>query len=198
MKTTTEQKEILKVLTENATPKPVEKPSNEIEVVIPDWHTIASTYTEALQKVLNALKATRPFVNYREGQIDDKHIREFPTKAEAFKKMKAKDGFYTLKVQMGEKFKGVSVEDARNQMTGKEFPLGAYEIGCILLTHPEILQKYEDLWIDCAGDEYSYSAAGVFPRSLYFYFGGGFLEFGRRYVDFASDYYGSVSGFFPQ
>jgi hypothetical protein len=43
----------------------------------------------------------------------------------------------------------------------------------MLLTHPERLQHHDDLWIDCAGDEYDYpNADGQFGDSSFSDLGG--------------------------
>jgi hypothetical protein len=83
-------------------------------------------------------------------------------------------------------------------MNANEFGLGAFAIGIMILTHPERLQHYDDLWIDCAGDEFAPDADGVFSRSPYFEFDGGRVEFGSGWVDDAHDYCGSASGLVSQ
>lgn len=80
----------------------------------------------------------------------------------------------------------------------RQFGFGAFEIGIMLLTHADRLQNYDDLWIDCAGDEYSFEADGRFPLAPIFRFRGGVLGFDTRVVAYAHDHYGSSSGFSPQ
>lgn len=200
MKTITDQKEILKALTEGAKPAPIpEKTETTLEVVIPTWQSIANTYSEAVQKALDAIKATRPFYNWRESQIDEKYLKESKEKIKAFKKLPVEDNFITLKVQMGSKYKGKSVEEVRKLIAKNgEILLGAYEVACIVLTHPEILQKYEDLWIGCPGDEFSPDDDGVFSWAPYFDFSGGKVGFDAKGVSRASVYCGSASGLSPQ
>jgi hypothetical protein len=79
-----------------------------------------------------------------------------------------------------------------------EFGFGAYETGIILLTHPERLQHLDDLWIDCAGDEYAPFAVGRFSGAPYFRFRGGEVKFGTHAVDDPSEFYGSASAVPPQ
>jgi hypothetical protein len=82
--------------------------------------------------------------------------------------------------------------------TAHEFGLGAFAIGSMLLTHPIRLKHYDDLWIDCAGDEWSPDGVGVFSRSPDFSFRDGEVWFGTSVVGFAFDDYGAASGFPPQ
>lgn len=68
----------------------------------------------------------------------------------------------------------------------------------MLLTHPERLVSYDDLWIDCAGDEYAPVAVGGFSGAPFFSFVGGEVEFAADWFDDARSDYGSASGFLPQ
>jgi hypothetical protein len=81
---------------------------------------------------------------------------------------------------------------------GSEFPLDAYEVLQMVLTHENRLQHYDDLWIDLPGGEYSPDAGGVFECALYVKFHGDDLRFGYGVAGYASIYYGSASGFLPQ
>lgn len=156
--------------------------------LIPHWSKIAPTYNEALQKVLDAIKSTRPFYNWREGKLDTSYLRQSPLKKVIPEIVSA---------QFGMNHKGESVERMRSNKK-EELLFGAYEVGIMLLTHPDRLTKYEDLFIDCSGDEYSYDAGSDFSDAPYFYWGDGKLYFDMKFVDDACGYFGSVSGFGSQ
>lgn len=155
--------------------------------LIPSWRKIAPTYPEAVQKALNALKSTRPFYNLQEGQIDAKHLRQ---RTELKQEI--------IAAQFGEMFKGSSIYDVRISVEAKrnsQVLFGTYEVAIMLLTHPDRLTKYEDLWIDCPNDEWSWNGDGDFSLAPVFGFGGGDLRFVAGCVDGARDGYGSGSGF---
>lgn len=181
-----------------------ERPANsEGYFAIPAWQSIAATYNEAVVKVLDALKKQRKgkFANYRDGQLGPDQFRESDTKRLAFEQLrKAQQGYDVLVVaaQFGFRHRGRSVRRARAIMGGNEFGLGAFEIGIMLLAHPDRLMNFDDLWIDCAGDEYSPDAFGQFERAPYFCFSVGELEFDASWVSDAVGCYGSASGFSPQ
>lgn len=160
------------------------------------WSKIAPTYAQAVQKRLDELKASRPFYNWREGQIDDNHLRETKEKLKGMKTV-TKKGIVTIEVQLGHKWKGKSVEYVRKYYTEGEIGLGAYEMATILLINPAILKSNNDLFIDCPGDEWSYND-GDFSECPYFSFGDGEAEFRSYGVSSASGYFGSASGFVPQ
>jgi hypothetical protein len=167
-----------------------------------------TTYSEALLKVLDTIKQTRNgnFVNYREGQIDEKHLRQSVRTQRFWKELSEAQGnpdILIVYAQFGIRHRGRSVRRAIEVFLGNEFGLGAFAVGIMLLTHPERLMNYDDLWIDCAGDEFDDPDSDVrFGRSpclrFLFLFGDDEVEFSARYVGGASDDYGSASGLAPQ
>ncbi len=180
-----------------------ERPANsEGWFAIPRWQTIASTYGEAVQTVLDALKKQRgKLENYRKGQLGPEYLRETNRKRLAFEKLASEQtgrDVLVVAAQFGLRHRGRSVRRARVVMGGGEFGLGAFEILIMLLTHPERLANYDDLWIDCAGDEYSPDAVGQFEYAPYVHFDGGQLKFDTHWFAYAYGYCGSASGFSPQ
>jgi hypothetical protein len=171
---------------------------------IPKWQSLAPTYGEAVELVLAALQEQRgggKFVNFRKGELGPKRLRETSKKAVAFKALAEQQKGHDILVvdaQFGIEHRGESVRRARAVFQGNEFGLGAFEIGIMLLTHPDRLAHYDDLWIDCAGDEYSFDADGQFLRAPDFYFNDGQLQFDAGDVTRAFALYGSASGFLRQ
>ncbi len=167
---------------------------------IPRWEKIAPTYGEAVQKVLDLIKKTRDgkFYNYREGQIDEKHLRQSKKSEKMFQKIGQNQKNYDILIipaQFGINHRGRSVRRALEVMRASEFGLGAFAVGIMILTHPERLQNYDDLWIDCAGDEFSLKADGDFSWAPFFIFDGGDVEFCAGWVGGVLFFYGSASGF---
>lgn len=203
MNTKTEQLNILKkhfkklkyVQTDVHTPEGFEGVA-----VIPKWQKVAKTYPEACRKVWDLLKEKRS-PNWCGVIFDDKHIRRLKGTDEALVALDQKGDFYTLSVQMGTKHKGKSVNDARNFVAGRndELLLGVFEVGCILLTHPEIL-KYRGVFegIDCSGDEYAPGGGGAFSKSLGFLVYDGEFGFDWGLLDGALDYFGTAAASLPQ
>jgi len=178
-------------------------PNAEGWFAIPRWEKIAPTYGEAVQKVLDLIKQTRngAFYNYRDGQLGPQYLRQSQKSAKAFQKLgdEQKDhDILVVPAQFGLRHRGRSVRRAREVMNANEFGLGAFAVGIMILTHPERLMNYDDLWIDCAGDEFAPDADGDFSGSPYFGFGVDFVRFGARWVGDASDYCGSASGLVSQ
>lgn len=177
-------------------------PNAEGWFAIPRWQSVGKTYEEALQKVLDLIKQQRgSFYNYCEGQLGEQYLRRLERSAKKLEILgEAQKGYDILVVaaQFGLRHRGRSVRRAREVFMANEFGLGAFEIACMILTHQDRLANYDDLWIDCAGDEYAPDADGRFSRAPYFYFSDGEVWFGTCYVDDASEHYGSASAFLPQ
>jgi hypothetical protein len=178
-------------------------PNAEGWFTIPRWEKIAPTYGEAVQKVLDLIKQTRKgaFYNYREDQLGPQYLRQSTKASKAFQKLgnEQKDhDILVVSAQFGLRHRGRSVRRAREVMNASEFGLGTYVVGIMILTHPERLQHYDDLWIDCAGDEFAPDADGVFSLSPCFRFDVGKVEFGTAWVDLTDDCYGSASGLVSQ
>ena len=120
--------------------------------------------------------------------------------ASVFQKLaEEQNGFDILVVaaQFGLRHRGRSVRRVREILLGNEFGLGAFAVGIMLLAYPELLAHYDDLWIDCAGDEFAPDADGDFSESPIFYFDDDRLWFSTYDVSYASEDCGSVSGFLP-
>jgi len=81
-------------------------------------------------------------------------------------------------------------------MRKAEFGLGAFAVGIMLLTHEDRLQHYDDLWIDCAGDEFHDPQNSVAPFDLapIFGFRDDRLGFGTSWSGGAGGNFGSASG----
>ena len=164
-----------------------------------------STYSGALQKVLDKIEETREgkFHNFRKGQIDEKHIRQSARTKKFMGELSEAQGnpdILIICAQFGIRHRGRSVRRGREVIAGTsgEFGLGAFTIGTMLLTHPNRLEHYDDLWLDC-DDEFDDPASDVrFGRSPCFSFSGDKVGFDASYVGPADECYGVSSGFPPQ
>ncbi|MBX3027081.1 hypothetical protein KF840_19430 [bacterium] len=179
-------------------------PHAEGYFAIPRWEKIAPTYNAALEMVFLALSQTRngQFYNWREGETGQNRLRQHSHTQACLKKLgdeQEGNDILIVPAQFGLRHRGQSARRAREVMSSSEFGLGAFAVGIMLLTHPERLKHLDDLWIDCAGDEYDYPPDhDRFSRTPCFNFGGGRVRFGARWGTDADSMYGSASGFVPQ
>jgi len=175
-------------------------PNTEGWFAIPRWQSVAKTYNEAVQKMLDLIKqqCNGNFYNHREGRIGEQYLRQHERAAKKLQTLGDQQASFDIMVvaaQFGLRHRGRSVRRAREVLAGNEFGLGAFEIGCMIFTHPERLQHYGDLWINCAGNEYAPGEGGVFSLAPCFVFRDGGVKFGARWVGDACELYGSASAF---
>jgi hypothetical protein len=166
---------------------------------------LLGTYNDQLQWMLDKLKEDLDgnFHNYREGQTGYKYLRLMIKSLAAWKKISRDQGhpdILVVPMQFGLEYRGLSTPIALEIMLEQsQFGPGSFAIGIMLLTHPERLQHFSDLWIDCAGDEcYDSRDTVTFGRTPFFRFREGKVNYGARYVKYTSEYCGSVSGFLLQ
>ena len=184
---------------------------------VPKFEKVAKTYNEAVEKVLDLIGKTRTFSNYRKGNLGEKYLKLSERTAVALQMLgeKQQGDFLLIPAQFGLAWRGWSVRKVRYNYVLNEFGLGSFIVGSMLLSHPERLVQWEQLHIDCPGDEHSSGADGQFDRAPVFLFYGGkadgqfgrapvFLFFGGK-VEFLADWTGSAyehcgsaSGFLSQ
>ena len=102
-----------------------------------------------------------------------------------------------VSAQFGLRHRGRSVRRVREILLGNEFGLDTFSIGVMLLTHSDRLKIFDDLSIDCAGDEFALNAGGMLFRAPFWVYRGAELRFGTRDVSVADACRGSVTGFIP-
>jgi len=176
-------------------------PNAEGWFAIPKWQTLAPTYGEAVEKVLAMIASKRKFYNYRDGQLGAEYLRQHAKTVKMFQQLGDEQKDFDILVvpaQFGLRHKGRSVRRAREVFAANEFGLGAFAIGIMLLTHPEREIQWEQLHVDCAGDEFAPGADGGFSGAAVFDFSDGKVEFSADWFVSASDRYGSSSAFLPQ
>lgn len=163
---------------------------------IPHYKLIAPTYNKAVMKVMKAITSTRNTYDYQSGNWTAQYLRQLSIKQNFWNAQK--EEIILIPAQFGLIHRGKSVETVCTGLSNNELPLGIYECLIMLLTHPDRLQSYDNLWIDCPGDEYSLVAAAVFGYAPCVCFGGGGVRVGAHAVSVAHGRYGSASGFVPQ
>jgi len=166
--------------------------------IIPKPSKVASSYNGAVVLMTELMaKQRKDWYNYRRGCLGSDHLRLTDKTEQALAKLEKETpgDFLVIPVQTGLRHCGRSVRQARGMFSSNEWGLGPYEVGIILLVHPERLQKYKHLGIDCTGCEYSSAADGQFDDCLYFNWGGGRLGFSDGWGSGSGQDCGSASGF---
>ncbi len=167
---------------------------------IPRFEAVAKTYGEAVEKVLGLVGKSRKLQNWREGQLHERYLRQSERTKQMFATLAESQSGDILIVpaQFGFLHRGQSVRRARETFAEHEFGLGAFAVGTLLLTHPEREVEWEQLHIDCSGDEYSPDADGRFVNAPLFSWDKGKLHFYDYWASCAGKQCGSASGFLPR
>jgi hypothetical protein len=166
--------------------------------VIPRWQHVAHTYGEAVQKVIDLLAVHRRFSNRITDRLSPTFLRQCERTALAERIIAEQQHDHEMLViaaQLGLLYRGCSARRARVLMAANEFAMGAFAVGCLLLTHPERLSHLDTLMLDCGGDEYSLRGDGSFDRVPLFDFDLGGIEFSVFYEDRARNLWGTPTGF---
>jgi len=158
-------------------------------------------YCRAVELILAKIAAQRDFTNYHEGKLTSKHLR-LHVRTALFMELLAKEqkgsDILIFAAQLGKLHAGQSVRRGREVFNANEVGLYSLAAGSIILTHPKRLVRYEELDMDCAGDEYSPDADGDFSDAPVFYFVDGEVEFSTAYVGHPYKRFGSASAFVSQ
>ncbi len=161
----------------------------------------ALKYCFAIDLVLDKIEASRSFENCRLGLIPPERLRVHARTAHALDLIAEtqKGDILIVAAQLGMRHRGKSVRRAREVFTANEFGLGNLAVGSIVLTHPERLVRWEELDMDCSGDEFSsFSNPSYFGNSSYFVFRDRKVEFDTHFDSNPSSGLGAVSGFLSQ
>ncbi len=169
------------------------------------WFAILNTtsagdnYGHAVEAILNAISSTRHFQNYREGKLGQDYLRQTPEAEAAYNRIRNEQNLNDILIiplQLGLRHRGRSsrrarllIEDNKN-----EFTVGAFTVGCVILTHPEREVYWDQLHMHCSGDEYVHND---FSGTPLFDFRGK-VRFDIYWDGCPIRNYGSVSGFLLQ
>lgn len=165
---------------------------------VPRWQTLAESYNEALARVLAEIAKRRKFQDRLGGKVGPTFLRQSERAKLAggiLADQQTGNDILILALQFGRHHRGCSARRARVRMESNEFALGAYEIACMLLVHPERLSSGDSLMIDCGGDEYSLRGDYTFDRVPLFDYDLSGIEFSIFYEDRSRNLWGTPSGF---
>ena len=131
---------------------------------VPRWQAVVGTYNEAVEIAVSKMNASRNFYNYRKGQLGPNYLRlHARTSAMLDRVAETQPGdILIIPLQLGNLHKGESVRRAREIFSASEFGLGSFQVLSVALVHPKRLVRFDELDMDCAGDEYAPGGDGVF------------------------------------
>lgn len=175
---------------------------------IPDWRKIAPTYGAAINKVLVLInnRCAGKFKNYLEDRLaSEAHNKQSEQSVRAWETIRKKQNtdIYILPARIGLRCslshidinKLPSINDA-NEF--EFFELGVFEVGIILLTHPDRLKSFKDRWIRCGGNEFCCKGNSRFNRRPFFSFISGKIRLGADLFKNMDEHCDLAVGFIPK
>ena len=167
------------------------------------FQALAASYNDAFEKeMIPALVKSRngKFTNYWDGQLGPEYLRQSVCTAEALELLFAqqKSDILVAPAQVSARYRGKSVRRAREIFDEGEFGMSSLMAGSVLVVHPGREAQWEQLHMDCAGDEFASDADGAFDLAPFFDCHDGGLKFLAAGVDVPGDRYGSASAFVSQ
>lgn len=166
-----------------------------------NWEKLAPTYGQAVEKVFSVFPRDRGICNVRNHKFGVQYLRRCPKSAKMLQRLAQEQkppfggSIIVVAAQFGMGHKDHNVRQAHELFVEREFGLGALDVACMLLTHPERGIVWEDSNIDCAGDEFSLRADQDFSSVPYFYFSQGTIRFSTHQFDKAMSNCAPASGF---
>ncbi len=168
--------------------------------LIPQWDRLAPSRGAAVRMVHGLIKQTRRggFQNYLDVEFGSDHFRQSSKCASLLQRISDEQGnpdIVVVAAQFGLHHRDRPVSRACALMGDHECGLGSFEAGIMLLTHQERLGQSEDLWVGCAGDEFSPRKDGNFSRSPCYCHVGDGIGFGAVNVSCSRSLCGTSSMF---
>ena len=139
----------------------------------------------------------RSFINYRKGELGPQYVRILAEAKDLLIQLEANTpgDVLVMALDFGNGYAGWSPRAAKwESVNNDQLPLTAAHVAVLLLTMPDRLVAWENLFIDCA-DEYNWNADGYWSDSLCFYFYDGDLRFDARGSDYPIGDYGLAVAF---
>lgn len=155
-------------------------------------------YGRVVEHVLGLIGQSRRFTNCRDGELGPDDLRINAETRVLLKTLEAETpgDCLVLSFSFGNDYAGFSARNARLEaLHSNQLPLGAAQVGSLLLAMPDRLTHIDHLWLDCPGDEYDWSRDGKWASYPCFYFKDGKVEFNTGWSSNADSYYGSVVAF---
>lgn len=161
--------------------------------LIPLWGKIAP-YDKAVTKVLDIIEPMHDHIQTGSGYLRRQARTEKMLRT--LREQQQNKDILVVPIQFGLRHRGRSVRRAREVFANNEFGLGTFEVGIMLLTHPERESKTEQLDIDCPGDEFGVDRSndGCSRRTI-FYSQDGKITSDSEFLKIAYSYNGSASAF---
>lgn len=124
--------------------------------IIPDWEKVSTSYGSACEIILNILISIHGS-NFSTSKVNEfftwdiKPTLELTRGIYKLKEIQKNSDYLIFNCNLGLKHAGKSARRALATFKDNEFPLGVFEVGVILITHPELLKGTFSTYIGTPG-----------------------------------------------
>lgn len=177
-------------------------PSNEgLKRLFPEITGSADRYCAGVRLIHEKIAHRTEFHNWYGGAITPDRLKVRDRSEIAFELLSLEQpgDILIVAAQLGERYRGRSLNEARRLFKGVEFGLGSFAVGSIILTHLDHLPRRSVTDMGCAGDEFIDSSyGGLFNAAPAYYFDGDRVRCSAYINDLAEDDFGWVTAFPPK
>ncbi len=123
---------------------------------IPRQGAVAGTYEGVVGLIFSKLGRNRSFYNYRLGKLSPEYLRRSTVATNLEQRLEEAQGgdILLIPAQFGLRHSMYGSMRTREMFVDREFGLGVFATGAMLLTHPEREQTEHQLHVSCPGDYY--------------------------------------------
>lgn len=159
----------------------------------------AQNYCSAVRLGQEAIAKTRRFYSYKEALRKPSNLRVCDRTIVANEKIakKQKGDIHIIAAQLGAFHVGTSIDMTRTILRPHEFGLTSFAVECIAITHPERLVRWEELGMQCVGDELRLDDKDPWSQTPVIYFHDEKVNFNTVPNSTPYTCYGAVTGFLP-
>lgn len=166
---------------------------------IPQWQTLGTTYSKAVKKVMAMIKLRRNYCDGAGNGFFLNDLRQCNKSVKMWQKLANQQNdndILIIPAQFGLRHRCHSALRAREVFEVNEFGLGVFAAGIMLLTHPEREVQFDQLHVDCVGDNFS-DDKRLGDKSPIFdiNYESGMLRLDTHFSDDVYGKYGSASAF---
>ena len=159
-----------------------------------------------IEHICGQIEGQRKFQNYRKGALGPKDVYFHPETEECRREIEKQVPGDVMIIDvdtsnwaLGECKTTHTPRWSREEVLlgDKLFSLSATDVGLLVLTNPNRLQRFEDLCIDAVAEIYVWGGSPSPSRSLYFFFDDDGLEFDHRNAGDADSLFAAAVGLRP-
>jgi hypothetical protein len=147
---------------------------------VPNWKKVFSSHRKALEIAFHAIGETREFGNSLRSELS------MLNESETERDFNDQEGdILIIAAQFGNRHRDVRIYEIGSSLNAREFEIGAFELACMLLTHPDRLSTQDpNKSLVCTGSRFT-RESDYYCATLFGFGSRGDSKCSRRYLIFS-------------